>query len=233
MSEFVESVRTLPGLLFGPDAQVRDIALRTLLVSGCATVLATLFGIPLGYALARSRFAGRSLVLTLVNTAMGMPPVLVGLVVWLVLIRSGPLGNLELIYTKQAMILAQFLIATPLVVGFTAASIQALPARLPDLLTMLGAGRLRRIWLLAREARLGIVVAILAGFGGIVSEVGASMTVGGNLRDSTRVLTTAIVTETGRGETGRALAIGLILMAMAFAVNLALTILQQRRREAV
>ncbi|MBA2480957.1 MAG: ABC transporter permease [Planctomycetes bacterium] len=231
MSDLADALRELPRLLFGGDASVREIALRTLLVSGVATGLATCAGIPLGYALARCRFAGRSFLLTLVNTFMGMPPVLVGLVVWLLLVRSGPLGGWELIYTKQAMVLAQFAIALPLVIGFTAASIQALPPQLPDLLTMLGAGRLRMLWLLGREAKLGILVAILAGFGAIISEVGASMAVGGNLQSSTRVLTTAIVTETGRGETGRALALGFILLGMAFAVNLALTIVQQRRKQ--
>jgi tungstate transport system permease protein len=165
----------------------------------------------------------------MVNTGMGMPPVVVGLVVWMLLTRSGPFGNLELIYTPQAMIIAQFVIATPLVVGFTAASIQALPAQLPDLLTSLGAGRVQALWILSREARLGLLAAVMAGFGAIVSEVGASMTVGGNLRGSTRVLTTAIVTETGRGNLPIALALGCLLLGLAFAVNLVLTLVQQRR----
>jgi tungstate transport system permease protein len=186
-------------------------------------------GVPLGYLLARGRFPGRTFLLSGVNTGMGMPPVVVGLAVWLVLVRSGPLGDLELIYTKRAMVLAQWLIATPLVVGFTAASVQALPQRLPDLLAALGAGRLRAFWLLCRETRLGLLAAVMAGFGAVVSEVGASMTVGGNLRGSTRVLTTAIVTETSRGETERALALGLVLLGLAFAVNVLLTAVQQRR----
>jgi tungstate transport system permease protein len=159
-----------------------------------------------------------------------MPPVVVGLVVWLLLVRSGPLGYLDLIYTRGAMVIAQFLIATPIVVGFTVASLQALPPRLADLLAVLGAGRLRTIWLLAREAKLGLLVAVMAGFGGIISEVGASMTVGGNLERSTRVLTTAIVTETSRGEVERALALGVLLLALSFAVNLTLSVIQQRRR---
>jgi tungstate transport system permease protein len=197
-------------------------------VSGAATVLAMLVGVPAGYALARKRFPGRTLVLGAVNTGMGMPPVVVGLVVWLLLVRSGPLGWLELIYTREAMVLAQFLIATPMVIGFTAAAVQALPQELPELLQVLGAGRLRRVWLLAREARLGLLAAVMAGFGAVVSEVGASMAVGGNLQGETRVLTTAIVTETSRGNTERALALGIILLAMAFAVNLILTRAQQR-----
>ena len=216
-------------LLLSGDAELYGIIARSLLISGMATLVAMLVGIPLGYALARGRFPGRTLLLGMVNTGMGMPPVVVGLVVWLLLTRSGPFGDLELIYTPQAMIIAQFVIATPLVVGFTAASIQALPAQLPDLLTSLGAGRVQALWILSREARLGLLAAVMAGFGAIVSEVGASMTVGGNLRGSTRVLTTAIVTETGRGNLPVALALGCLLLSLAFAVNLLLTLVQQRR----
>lgn len=222
-------MREALALLLGGDAELYGIIARTLLISALATLAAMVAGIPIGYALARGRFPGRTVLLGMVNTGMGMPPVVVGLVVWLLLTRSGPLGDLELIYTRQAMIIAQFVIATPLVVGFTAASIQALPAQLPDLLTSLGAGRVQALWILSREARLGLLAAVMAGFGAIVSEVGASMTVGGNLRGSTRVLTTAIVTETGRGNLPIALALGCLLLALAFAVNLLLTLVQQRR----
>ena len=216
-------------LLLSGDAELYGIISRSLLISGAATLLAMVVGIPLGYALARGRFPGRTILLGLVNTGMGMPPVVVGLVVWLLLTRSGPFGSWELIYTPQAMVIAQLIIATPLVVGFTAASIQALPAQLPDLLTSLGAGRVRSLWILSREARLGLLAAVMAGFGAIISEVGASMTVGGNLRGSTRVLTTAIVTETSRGNLPVALALGCLLLTLAFLVNLLLTLVQQRR----
>jgi tungstate transport system permease protein len=229
MGDLLEGLRQAIALLAGGDPEIYGIILRSLLISGTATLLAMLLGVPLGYLLARTRFPGRTLLLGLVNTGMGMPPVVVGLVVWLLLTRSGPLGFLGLVYTAQAMIIAQFLIATPLVVGVTAAAIQALPAQLPDLLASLGAGRVRTLWLLSREARLGLVAAVMAGFGAIVSEVGASMTVGGNLRGSTRVLTTAIVTETGRGNLSVAVALGLLLLTLAFAVNLLLTLIQQRR----
>jgi tungstate transport system permease protein len=222
-------MREALALLLGGDAELYAIIGRTLLISGSATLFAMLVGIPIGYALARGRFRGRTLLLGMVNTGMGMPPVVVGLVVWLLLTRSGPLGGWDLIYTPQAMVIAQLVIATPLVVGFTAASIQALPAQLPDLLASLGAGRLQKLWLLSREARLGLLAAVMAGFGAIVSEVGASMTVGGNLRGSTRVLTTAIVTETSRGNLPIALALGFMLLGLAFAVNLILTLVQQRR----
>lgn len=207
-----------------------EISLRTLLVSGLATALAVLVGVPLGYAIARRSFRGRTILLGLINTGMGMPPVVVGLVVWLLLVRSGPFGGLDLIYTQRAMVLAQFLIAAPIVVGFSTASFQALSPRLPDLLMVLGAGRVRTLWLLAGEAKLGLLVAVMAAFGAIVSEVGASMIVGGNLERSTRVLTTAIVTETSRGNVERALALGLVLLVLSFVVNLILTVVQQRSR---
>jgi len=215
--------------LFGTDSRFVAIVLRTLVVSGTATTMAVFIGFPLGYGIARRSFRGRTLLLGFINTGMGMPPVVVGLVVWLMLVRSGPFGDLDLIYTRTAMILAQFLIATPIVVGFTTASLQALPPRLADLLSVLGAGRVRTMLILAREARLGLAATIMAAFGAIVSEVGASMVVGGNLERSTRVLTTAIVTETSRGEMDRALVLGLILLGLTFIVSLALTIVQQRR----
>jgi tungstate transport system permease protein len=217
-------------LLLSGDAELYQVIARTLAISTAAAALAMLIGIPIGYGLARGRFPGRTMLLSVVNTGMGMPPVVVGLLVWLLLSRSGPLGALNLIYTKQAMVLAQFIIATPLVIGFTAASVQSLPAELPDLLTSLGAKRLRRLWIIAGEAQLGLLAAIMAGFGAVVSEVGASLTVGGNLRGSTRVLTTAVVTETGRGNLPVALALGLLLLALALGVNILLTVIQQRQR---
>jgi tungstate transport system permease protein len=208
--------------------ELTGIILRTLLVSGVATLAALLVGIPVGFTLARARFPGRTFVLGALNTGMGMPPVVIGLMVWLLLVRSGPLGGLGLIYTKWAMMLAQFVIATPLIAGVTAASIQSLPPEIPDLLKVLGATRLQRLWFLCREARLGLFASIMAAFGAVVSEVGASMTVGGNLRGETRVLTTAIVTVTSRGEASTALVLGGILLLLAFAITLTLTFLQQR-----
>jgi len=221
----VEALR----LIVTGDPKLREIALRTLFVSGTATFFAMLAGVPLGYAVARARFRGRTLLIGVVNTGMGMPPIVVGLVVWMLLVRSGPFGHFELVYTKRAMIIAQFVIALPLVIGFTSAAIQALPRELPDLLAILGAGRVRRIWLIAREAQLGILAAVIAAFGAVASEVGASLTVGGNLDGQTRVLTTAITLETNRGQNANAIAYGIILLAIAFAVTLLLTWLQQRR----
>lgn len=229
MRDLASGLAEALAMLFRGDAELYGVIARTLLISGTATALAMLVGVPAGFALARGRFRGRTLLLGAVNTGMGMPPVVVGVIVWLLLARSGPFGGLGMIYTPAAMVLAQFAIATPLVIGFTTASIQALPAQLPDLLASFGASRMRTLWLISREARLGLLAAIMAGFGAVVSEVGASMAVGGNLRGSTRVLTTAIVTVTGRGDIAAAVAYGLILLALAFAVNLTLTWLQQRR----
>ncbi len=223
---FVEAIR----LIFTLDSTVLEITFRTVLVSGTATLLAMAVGVPLGYALARGRFRGRNIALGLVYTGMGFPPVVVGLFVWLMLVRSGPLGDLELIYTRQAMVIAQFVISVPLVIGFTAASIQSLPPRLGDLLASLGAGRIRTLVYLAREARLGLLAAVMAGFGAVISEVGASQTVGGNLEGETRVLTTAIVLATSRGQNEQAIALGVILLSLALAVNLLLTFVQQRPR---
>jgi tungstate transport system permease protein len=214
------------------DPSLGEIALRTLLVSGVATAAAMAVGVPLGYALGRRPFRGQTFLFAAINTGMGIPPVLVGLVVWLLLVRSGPFGAFELVYTKTAMVLAQFFIALPVIIGFSAASIEALSPRLPDLLAMLGAGPVMRLWLIAREARFGLLAAVMAAFGGVVSEVGAAMAVGGNLQGSTRVLTTAIVTETGRGHADQALALGMVLLVLAFGLNLGLTLVQQRRRRA-
>jgi tungstate transport system permease protein len=211
-------------------ATVRPIALRTLLISGTATALAVLAGVPIGFAIARYVFRGRTVILSFINTGMGLPPVVVGLAVWLLLIRSGPLGALGLVYTKWGMVAAQFLIALPVVIGFTTASFQALPPRLPDLLAVSGTGPVRTLLVLAGEAKLGLLVAIMAAFGAAVSEQSASMIVGGNLERSTRVLTTAIVTSTSRGEVEQALTLGLVLLALAFLINLGLTIVQQRNR---
>jgi len=212
------------------DFNSLTIGVRTLTVSAAATMLAIGIGVPIGYLLASRRFRGRTAVLGFINTGMGMPPVLVGLIVWLMLVRSGPFGDLELIYTKRAMVLAQFVLATPIVVGFATAAFQSLNPRLFDLLRVLGAGRARRVWLLAREARLGLLAAIMAAFGAVVSEVGASMIVGGNLERSTRVLTTAIVTETSRGAVEHALTLGFLLFDLSLAVNLWLTVVQQQAR---
>lgn len=223
----VEAVR----LLVTGDPEVVNIMLRTLQVSGTATCVAVLIGVPAGTFLALTRFFGRGLVVSVVNFGMGLPPVVVGLVTWLCLTRYGPLGFLGLLYTPTAMIIAQAIIAAPIIAGFTIAAIQAVSPKLRLQMLALGANRWQYLWLLLREARLGILAAVIAGFGGAVSEVGASSMVGGNVRGYTRVATTATVLEVSKGNFEMATALSIILLLIAFAITAALTYLQQRGRQ--
>jgi tungstate transport system permease protein len=223
-----DGVRQAIQLIFGVDADVWEITLLSLQVSGLATCISLFIGLPLGTWLALGRFRGRGLSLSLVNTGMALPPVVVGLAVSIFLWRSGPLGDLRLIYTPAAIIIAQTIIAAPVVTGLTAAALQQLDPRLQLQLYGLGASRGQMVLALWQEARLPLLAALMAGFGSVISEVGASMMVGGNIRHQTRVLTTAIVLETGKGEFARAIALSLILLLLAFLVNLVLTWIQQR-----
>ena len=217
-------------LLAGADAEVWSVTWLSLKISGCATLISILLGIPLGIVLAMARFPGRSLAVASVNTSMGLPPVVVGLFVSIFLWRSGPLGFLELIYTPQAMILAQVIIALPIVAGLTMASFQSLNPNLALQLLGIGASKPQLLWLLCKEARLPLLAAVMAGFGGVISEVGASMMVGGNIRGQTRVLTTATVLETGKGNFDVAIALSLILLTLSFSLNFILTHIQQREQ---
>jgi tungstate transport system permease protein len=205
-----------------------EITLLSLAVSGAATLISLLIGLPIGTWLALSRFRSRHLVLSVVNTGMALPPVVAGLVVALLLWRSGILGGLALMYTPGAMVIAEVVIAVPVVMGLTVAGLGQLDPRLQLQLQGLGASRWQTVWCLWREARLAILAAVMVAFGSVISEVGAAMMVGGNIAHETRVLTTSIVLETGRGEFGNAIVLGLILMALAFMVNGILTWAQQR-----
>jgi len=217
-------------LLVRGDPEVLGIALLSLQVSGTATLLSLLVGIPLGTVLALTRFPGRSFAMSLVNTGMGLPPVVVGLFVTIFLWRSGPLGLLELLYTPTAIVIAQLVIAAPIVTGLTVAAVQQLNPRLRLQLVGLGASRLQVVWLLLKEARLPLLAAVMAGFGAVISEIGAAIMVGGNIYRQTRVLTTATVLETSKGNFDMAIALSLLLLLLAFAVNWALTWIQQRGR---
>ena len=217
-------------LIFSGDPGVLQITWLSLQISGSATLLSLLVGIPAGVGLALAKFPGRGLLIALVNTGMGLPPVVVGLFVSIFLWRSGPLGSLGLLYTPTAIVIAQFVIAAPIVIGLTVAAMQQLNPKLRLQLLALGASRWQLLWLLMREARLPLLAAVMAGFGGVISEVGASMMVGGNLLGQTRVLTTATVLETGKGNFDVAIALSLILLALVFGVNYLLTWVQQRGR---
>lgn len=212
------------------DPEIWQITTLSLQVSAIATGISLLIGLPFGTWLALGNIRGRSLILSIVNTGMALPPVVVGLVVAMMLWRSGPLGDFRLIYTPVAIIIAQTVISAPVVTGLTAAALAALDPRLQQQLLGLGASRGQMVWYLWREARLPLLAALMAGFGSVISEVGASMMVGGNIRGQTRVLTTAIVLETSKGEFDRALALSALLLVITYLINLALTWVQQKGR---
>lgn len=217
-------------MLASRDPEVLEITWRTLRVSGTATLIGMLAGVPLGTILALKRFPGRNFLVALVNFGMGLPPVVVGLVTWLCLARYGPLGFLGLLYTPTAMVLAQAIIAFPIITGFTTAALQAVNPKMRLQILALGANRIQFLWLLLREARLGLLAAVIAGFGGAVSEVGASLMVGGNVRGQTRVLTTAIALEVSKGRFELATALSVVLLLLSFGITAVLTAIQQQRR---
>jgi tungstate transport system permease protein len=210
------------------DSEVFRVTLLTMQISGAATVLSVLTGIPLGIYLALRKFPGKSFLISLINTGMGLPPTVVGLWVSILLWRYGPFGALNIMYTPLAMLIAQFVIASPIVTAFTVAAIQNLNPKLHLQIQALGASRFQYYLLLIKEAKFALAAAVIAGFGGVISEVGASMMVGGNIKGYTRVLTTATVMEVSKGNFEIALALGTILLVLAYSVTLLLTILQQR-----
>lgn len=221
------SLREAVRLLLLWPREVVEIVALSLRVSGGAVLLGLLLGLPVGVAVGVARFPGRGAVVALIHTGFALPPVVVGLFVYMVLSRSGPLGHLELLFTPTAMIVAQAALAAPYVAGISLAAVQAVPTEVRLQALALGASPLRALLTHVREARLGILSAVVAGFGAVISEVGAVMMVGGNIAGETRVMTTAVVLETRRGNFSTALAFGLLLLALAFAVNAGLTRLQQ------
>ncbi|MCE1204784.1 MAG: ABC transporter permease [Holophagaceae bacterium] len=225
-----EGLRKALELLLALDPEVLRITWLSLQVSGVATLISLALGLSVAVALALNEFPGKRLIIALLNTGMGLPPVVVGLFVTVLLWRNGPLGSLGILYTPSAMILAQAIIASPIIAGISLAALQHLPPGLRLQILALGASRPQMVWLLIKEARLPLLAAVMAGFGGVISEVGASIMVGGNIKGQTRVLTTATVMETGKGNFDVAIALSLILLVLAFSVNALLTHLQQRGR---
>jgi tungstate transport system permease protein len=212
-------LREAVGLLLRGDPEVGRIVLLSLQVSLAATLVAAAVGVPLGALLAIRRFRGRALANVLVNTGMGLPPVVVGLVVTVLLWRTGPLGGLQLLYTPAAMAGAQFIVAVPLVAGLTRVALELIDRDVLHALRADGAGSAAAGREMVLAAWPQVLVAIAAGFGRAIAEVGASLMVGGNLAGQTRILTTAITLETSRGEFARAIALGAILLALAFLIN--------------
>jgi tungstate transport system permease protein len=208
------------------DAELFEIIALSLRVSGVALIISVVIGVPLGTLLGLVRVPGRGAITATLYTGMGLPPVVVGLFVYLMLSRSGPFGPLGWLFTPKAMIVAQSIIALPLVTGLTLTAVQAVDPALRVQVRSLGATALQEAWAVIIEARIGVVAAIVAAFGGIISEVGAVMLVGGNIEGKTRVLTTAIVLNTRVGEFALAIALGVILLSLAFIANIALLKLQ-------
>ncbi len=230
MDLIIEGIKKAFWLLLTFDPEIREITLLSLRVSGTATLISLLIGISLGVIISLSKFPGRKIIISLINTGMGLPPVVVGLFVTIFLWRNGPFGFLGILYTPTAMIIAQAVIATPIVTGITLAAIQSLPEKLRLQILALGATRLQMVFIMIKEAKLFLLAGVMAGFGGVISEVGASIMVGGNIKGYTRVLTTATVMETSRGNFDIAISLGIILFLLSYLINLILTYIQQRER---
>jgi len=222
MEDLLQGLVQAFGLILSLDPALYEVIWLSLYVSGVALGYSTLIGIPLGAFLALKRFYGRRLVMALLYTGMGFPPVVIGLFVYLMLSRSGPVGELGWLFTPRAIIVAQTIISFPLVAGFTMAAVLGVDPNLRRQLVSLGATGLQATLAILAEARIGVIVSVIAGFGSVISEVGAVILVGGNIEGKTRTLTTAIVLETRRGNFDLAMALGIILLIISFLVNLAM-----------
>lgn len=223
-----DSLLTAFELILNFDRDVRMTAWVSLYTSSCAIVIAALLGVPIGLWLGLNRFRGRQLLLALLNTLMALPTVVVGLLLFGLLSRQGPLGPLGLLFTPLAMIIGQTVLATPIVANLVLAAVTGADQRIIDTALTLGASRLQAAIQLLREIRFGVMAAVIAGFGRVIAEVGVAMMLGGNIRNSTRTMTTAIALETSKGEFAFGLALGILLLSIALLVNLFLNVLQQR-----
>jgi len=230
MDLLLEGLKKAIEMVLAADPIILEITLRTLKVSMTAILISTLIGIPVGMFLGLVKFPGRKLILVIINIGMGLPPVVAGLWITLLLWRSGPLGDYSLLYTETAIIIAQTLVSLPIVTALTATAFQQINEKMILQVKALGATRLQLVWILMKESKLAILAAIIAGFGRVIAEVGAAMMVGGNISGDTRILTTSIVMEVSKGNFDVALALSFILMSLAFLITFLLTFLQQRKR---
>lgn len=228
MDIFVQGIKEGFNLLWQFDAEIVQITLLSLKVSLTALAISALLGIPSGAALALKNIPGKGVLLNIIYTLMGLPPVLAGLLVYLLLTYRGPLGQYELLFTPTAMIIAQVLLAVPIVCGLTARAVMALNQEVYDTAVTLGASRRQAVRSIIRESRVGIVAALTTALGRVIAEVGAVMLVGGNIRWNTRVLTTSIVLETRMGNFSTAIAIGIILLTLSFIINMIILTLEKR-----
>jgi tungstate transport system permease protein len=226
MHDLLDGTKQALHLIFSLDRQVLEIALLSVAVSGSAALVGTLIGVPLGTALGMVRFRGKSLVMNVVYTLMGLPSVVVGLLIYLLLSRSGPLGELGWLFTPKAIVIAQVVLATPIILGLSAAAVEGVSYEKELMALSLGANRRQLAWVMMQEARYGLLAAVITGFSQILAEVGAVLMVGGNIKGFTRVMTTAIVLETNKGDFALAMALGIILLLMSFTMTSAIRLLQ-------
>ncbi|MBP8717739.1 MAG: ABC transporter permease [Atribacterota bacterium] len=229
MSFLLEGLQTAFSLIFSLDREVFQIVLFSLRVSSTAIILAALLGIPLGFLIAVKNFRGKKFVLVLVNNALALPTVVVGLLVYSFISRVGPLGYFGLLYTPTAVIIGQFLLATPIIIALTHSAIQGIDTKVRSTALTLGATEIQAAWTVIKEARFAVMSAVIAGFGRIIAEVGAAMMLGGNIKGSTRTMTTAISLETSKGEFGFGIALGIILLLISLSINALLSYLQSKK----
>lgn len=230
MNLFLEGIVKAIEMIISGDPEIYDITFTTLRVCLTAIFISTIVGIPLGVLLGLNSFPGKRIVLVFVNIGMGLPPVVAGLYITMLLWRSGPLGHLGLLYTTHAIVMAQILVSLPIIIGLTSAAFQQIDSKMLIQIKALGATSFQRIGLLLRETKLAIMAAIMAGLGRVLAEVGAAMMVGGNIKGDTRILTTSMVMEVSKGNFDVAIALSFILMTLAFIITFILTSLQQRKQ---
>jgi len=229
MQHILDGIWQALRLIFTLDKEIFDIALLSLKISTTATFLSSLVGVPIGFIIGTSKFWGRNVLITTFNTLMAFPTVVVGLLVYSFISRQGPFGSLALLFTPQAMVIGQFILAIPIIVAFTISATQGIDPRVKVTAMTLGAGPLRTALTVLSESRFALMAAVTAGFGRVIAEVGSALMIGGNIRGYTRTMTTAIALETSKGEFGFGLALGFILLAIAFLINIILHWLQSRR----
>jgi tungstate transport system permease protein len=228
MEYILEGIRQAVRLIFSLDREIFSIVLLSLKISTISIFLSSLAGVPVGFIIGTNEFREKKLLVTIFNTLMAFPTVVVGLLVYSFISRQGPLGPLGLLFTPQAMVIGQFILATPIIVALTISATQGIDPRVKLTAMTLGASPLRTATTILSEARFALMAAVIAGFGRVIAEVGCAMMVGGNIRGYTRTMTTAIALETSKGEFGFGLSLGLILLAVAFSVNILLHWLQLR-----
>jgi tungstate transport system permease protein len=230
MELIMDGFRKAIEMILTGDREILEITLLTLKVCFTAILISSLIGLPLGMFLGLTRFKGRKIILTFINIGMGLPPVVAGLWISMLLWRSGPLGHLQLLYSPTAIVMAQVLVSLPIVTGLTSSAFQQINEKMLLQIKALGATKIQTIVILIKQTKIAIVAAIMAGFGRVIAEVGAAQMVGGNIQGDTRILTTSIVMEVSKGNFDLALAISFILLTVALLITAALTLLQQRKR---